>query len=49
MSYSKNREILKGVRIKIGLIIIHWNWKPHATNNKADIAKFLYHLILYNK
>ena len=26
----KNREILKGVGVKVSLIIIHW--KPYATN-----------------
>ena len=28
---KKNREILKGVGVNVGLIIIHW--KPYATNN----------------
>ena len=31
ISYSKNREIVKWVRVNVGLIII--DWKPHATNN----------------
>ena len=31
LSYSKNREILKGVVVDVSLIIIHW--KPYATNN----------------
>ena len=31
MSYSKNREILKGVGVNVSLIIFHW--KPYATNN----------------
>ena len=30
-SYSKNKDILKGVGVNVSLIIIHW--KPYATNN----------------
>ena len=31
MSYSKNREILKVVGVKVSFIIIHW--KPYAINS----------------
>ena len=36
LSYSKNKEILKGFRVKVGLIIILW--RPYATNDNKKVA-----------
>ena len=48
MSYSKNREILKGVGVNVSLIIIHG--KPYATNNKKKNTSKSHDkkMILYN-